>query len=625
MPVKICLSRFLLPVLAVLLLVCSPWSLAGLFDSLATSGRDQPLPVDQAYQLQGDQLAPGRLALVWQIQPDYYLYRDKITVTPGPGVELLARSNAPSVTKEDPLFGTVEVYHDQARVELLLGGRDGPIDGQIEISYQGCWEGGICYPPVTQTLEVNQLPPASSLTSPNDEGEEARPTGESGAASSTEAPLQGGSEQDRFAGLLSKATLPVVLGVFFMAGLALSLTPCVLPMVPILSGIIVGSGERMNGPRAFWLSLVYVLAMALTYTLAGVVVGLLGANVQAALQTPWVIAAFAAIFVLLALSMFGFYELQMPTWIQSRLSQASAGQKGGSLLGVAVMGFLSALIVGPCMAAPLAGALLYIGQTGDPLLGGLALFALSLGMGVPLLLVGVSAGRLLPKAGRWMEGVKAAFGVLLLLMAVWMLDRVVPTAVTMGLTGVILVVSAVYLRVFELSAEPLGGWQRLWKGVGVVLLIYGTALLIGLLAGHRSLIHPLQGFTTAPVNAGPTQPGPTFTTVTRLSELDPLLAEAAAQGRPVMLDFYADWCVSCIELEHLTFVDPAVQQRLAGFQLIKVDVTANDADAKALNQQYQVFGPPVLFFHDGAGKPRPELTIVGFVEAEPLLDILSTL
>lgn len=625
MPVKICLSRILLPVLAVLLLTCSPWSLAGLFDSLAASGRDQPLPVDQAYRLEGEQLAPGRLALVWQIQPDYYLYRDKIAVTPGPGVVLLERHNAPSVTKEDPLFGTVEVYHDQARVELLLGGRDGPLDGQIEISYQGCWEGGICYPPVTRTLAVNQLPPASSLTSPNHEEAEARPTGKSGAASTAERPLQGGSEQDRFAGLLSKASLPVLLGVFFMAGLALSLTPCVLPMVPILSGIIVGSGERMTGARAFWLSLVYVLAMALTYTLAGVVVGLLGANVQAALQTPWVIAAFAAIFVLLALSMFGFYELQMPTWIQSRLSQASAGQKGGSLLGVAVMGFLSALIVGPCMAAPLAGALLYIGQTGDPLLGGLALFALSLGMGVPLLLVGVSAGRLLPKAGRWMEGVKAAFGVLLLLMAVWMLDRVVPTAVTMGLTGVILVISAVYLRVFERSAEPLGGWQRLWKGIGVVLLIYGTALLIGLLSGHRSLVQPLQGFATAPVNAGPTQPGPAFTTVTSLSQLDPLLAEAAAQGRPVMLDFYADWCVSCIELEHLTFVDPAVQQRLAGFQLIKVDVTANDADAKALNQQYQVFGPPVLFFHDGAGKPRPELTIVGFVEAEPLLDILSTL
>lgn len=436
------------------------------------------------------------------------------------------------------------------------------------------------------------------------------------------------SAQDRFAELLGAGSLWVVLGAFFVAGLALSLTPCVFPMIPILSGIIVGAGQRLNTGRAFLLSLVYVLAMALTYTLAGILMGLFGANMQAALQNPWAIGSFALLFVVLALSMFGFYELQLPAWLQSRVSQASANQKGGSLTGVAVMGFLSALIVGPCMAAPLAGALLYIGQSGDPLLGGAALFVLSLGMGVPLLLVGTSAGRLLPRAGGWMEGVKAAFGVVLLLMAVWMLDRVVPTELTMGLTGVILVVSAVYLNVFERLDEHSSGWHRLWKGLGLVLLVYGVALLIGLLAGSRSLIYPLQGLASTQAGtatAQNTRSNVTFTTVTSLSQLEPLLAQAQSQGKPVLLDFYADWCVSCLELEHFTFAEPAMQARLADFALIKVDVTANDADAKALNQQYQVFGPPVLFFYDAAGQPRPELTVVGFIEAEPLLEKLSAL
>lgn len=612
--------RFFSLVFSVFLCLVSVTSAhANLLDSLSNK-KDGPLLVSEAYQVRVEQVGSGRVDLVWQIQPDYYLYLDKISVVPGEGLLLVDRRAAPSVTKDDPLFGQVEVYYDEARINLLIGSTDGRDSGEIEVTYQGCWEGGICYPPVTETLALAGLSSSAGLQW-DDAG-----AGESGAMPPKSA---GTSEQDQFAELLRGASLWVVLGAFFLAGLALSLTPCVFPMIPILSGIIVGHGHRMTTPRAFMLSLVYVLAMALTYTLAGIVVGLFGANVQAALQNVWVIAVFAGLFVALALSMFGFYELQMPRWLQTRVTEASAHQKGGSLSGVAVMGVLSALIVGPCMAAPLAGALIYIGQAGDPVLGGLALFVLSLGMGVPLLVVGASAGRLLPRAGAWMEGVKAAFGVVLLLMAVWMLDRVVPTQVSMALAGIILVVSAVYLNVFERLGDHAGGWHRLWKGVGLVLLVYGAALLVGVLAGGRSLVYPLQGLAAngaaVDVKQGNARSSLDFVTVTRLAQLEPLLAQARREGQPVMLDFYADWCVSCIELEYVTFADPGVQERLASFKLIKVDVTANDEDSKALNRRYQVFGPPVLLFHDINGQERPEMTMVGVIEPERFLSTIASL
>ncbi len=596
---------------------------AGLFDVPAASAGN-PLPVEQAYQLRQEQVGPGRIDLVWEMPPDYYLYRDKISVQPGPGVSLVDQRRGESELKQDPLFGAVQVYHNEARVQLLIGRSGAASSGTLEVSYQGCWEGGICYPPQTQQLELFDLVPAAPLAWPQTASTaQAEPPSADGVA----VPAAALSEQDRFARLLAGSSALVVLAAFFVAGLALSLTPCVFPMIPILSGIIVGHGRRMTTARAFLLSLVYVLAMALTYALAGVVVGLFGANVQVALQNPWVISLFAGLFVVLALSMFGFYELQVPSWIQSRVSSVSQQQKGGSLWGVAVMGILSALIVGPCMAAPLAGALIYIGQSGDPLLGGLALFVLSLGMGVPLLLVGASAGRLLPHAGAWMEGVKAAFGVLLLLMAVWMLDRIVPTTVTMGLVGVILIVSAVYLNALDRLAESSSGWQRLWKGLGLILLVYGVALLIGLLGGGRSLIYPLQGVIGGASGAAQAQSQSRlpFEVVRTRAELEPLLAAAAAAGQPVMLDFYADWCVSCVELEYTTFADAGVESRLSSFRLIKVDVTSNDAEVKALNQRYQVFGPPALFFYDRSGQLQPTMTMVGVVEPQEFLRLIQPL
>lgn len=573
--------------------------------SFSTSA-DQPLPVEQAFQLHTELGDPGEITLIWEIQPDYYLYRDKIQVDLPEHFQLVDRRDQAGEMKEDPLFGQVEVYHNSARVELLLGQLDDSADaGTLNITYQGCWEGGVCYPPVTESLEVGKLPPAEGL----------EPSAPASANTTTEPFV---SEQDQFAGLLASGNWALMLGAFFLAGLALSLTPCVLPMVPILSGIIVGQGSHVSTLRAFSLSLVYVLAMALTYTLAGVLAGLFGANLQAAFQNPWVIGSFSGLFVLLALSMFGFYELQLPSALQSRVSSVSHRQKGGTLTGVAIMGLLSALIVGPCMAAPLAGALIYIGQSGDPVLGGAALFSLSLGMGVPLLLVGTSAGKLLPKAGAWMEGVKAGFGVILLLMAVWMLDRILATEITMLLTGLILLISAVYLHALDRLPEDCSGWHRFWKGVGVIFMVYGTALLIGVLAGNQSLLHPLQGVVGGHAQAEAQTELP-FTVVTSGSELDAILEQAQSRGEPVMLDFYADWCISCIELEHVTFSDAGVQQALQPFRLIKLDVTAHDENARALYQRFNIIGPPALIFYDGSGEVRPELTLIGVIDPEDFI------
>jgi thiol:disulfide interchange protein DsbD len=363
--------------------------------------------------------------------------------------------------------------------------------------------------------------------------------------------------------------------------------------------------------------------MAVTYTIAGVLAGLFGANLQAALQAPAVIAVFSLLFVLLAGSMFGFYELQMPSSVQTWLSRNSDKQKGGSYVGVAVMGFLSALIVGPCMAAPLAGALIYIGQTGDPVIGGLALFSLSIGMGIPLILIGTSAAKYMPRAGLWMESVKAGFGVVLLLMAVWMLDRIVPVEVTMGLVALILIITSVFMGVFESHASEVHGVKKIAKGVGVILLVYGASLTLGLLSGGKSLIYPLKGLVST--SEATTAAKIEFVTVSNPTDLDAQLSLAKSRGQAVLLDYYADWCVSCKELDYVTFADSAVQNRMAQMLLVKVDVTANDEASKQLTKRYEVLGPPTLIFYDGLGQYRKELTLVGVPSPEQFLQMSNQL
>ena len=599
---------------------------AGFFDQKNQSGQpaDGPLPVEQAYIFIPEIGNNGKVTLRWDIQERYYLYRDRITIIPSDTIEIVSRVNSRTDTKDDPLFGTVEVFHQSADVALQLRSLTGePSDGSLKITYQGCWEGGICYPPVTTTLDVADIPADlksidTALIRPLPESSQATKQVEQAIT-----PVLV-SEQDQFAQMLSGDSLLLTLGAFFIAGLALSLTPCVFPMIPIISSIIAGHGHRITTRRAIFLSMIYVLAVSVTYTIAGVLAGLFGENLQAAFQNAWVIGFFSLIFVLLSLSMFGFYELQVPSRWQTRLNKTSNHQQGGTVTGVAIMGLLSALIVGPCMAAPLAGALIYIGQTGDPVMGGLALFTLSMGMGVPILLVGASAGKLLPKAGHWMDSIKAGFGVALLLMALWMLDRVVPVVVTMSLTAVVLIIAAIYMRALDSLPHDAKGWLKLWKGVGIMMLLYGAALMLGVLSGGNSLLYPLKGLSSA--SAANTQSSQmNFITVSSIAELEPLLQDAKRTGKPVMLDFYADWCISCIELDYVTFADAGVKQALSNFVRIKVDVTANDEDAKALSKSYSVIGPPALIFYNKSGVLQPHLMLVGVIDPKDFISHLVRL
>lgn len=600
-----------------LVLGLSSTASAGLFDKNPFS-QDGPLEVEQAFVFDFEQKG-NQLKLYWDIPDDYYLYRDRVELKGTDKIKIIDRENSPAKQKDDPLFGQVWVYYNYGEVNFDLAAVDESIqDGLLEITYQGCWEGGICYPPVTKEIKVSGISKAEPSTAPQKEKAVQPPEKIEVNGNQSIAVL---SEQDQFAAMLKEGNLAVTLGAFFVAGLALSFTPCVFPMIPILSSIIAGQGRKVTAGKGFSLSLVYVLAVSITYTLAGIFAGLFGENLQALFQNVWVISSFSLIFVLLALSMFGFYELQLPNSLQSKLSDASNSQKGGTVTGVAIMGFLSALIVGPCMAAPLAGALIYIGQTGDPVLGGSALFAMSIGMGVPLLLVGTSAGKFLPHAGLWMDKVKSIFGILLLLLAIWMLDRVVPTVVTMWLTAIVLIVSAVYMGALSQAKEREKPIHHIGRGVGLIVLVYAVALMIGALAGTNSMLYPLKGFAGSQATAASTSLA--FTKVTTPEQLEQELEKAKQNAQPVMLDFYADWCVSCIELEVFTFADKNVQQALSDYHVIKVDVTANDAPAKALNKAYALIGPPALIFYDRKGEILNHKTLIGVVDPSDFVNHIS--
>ncbi len=610
-----------------LLLAFTQHSSASLFDSNPFSS-DGPLQVEEAFVF-GQAQVGNRLDLYWDIPDGYYLYRDRIELKSGNNVTIGERRNSPAELKEDPLFGSVWVYHNRADVSFdLLSQKAAGADDTLTVTYQGCWEGGICYPPVTKEISVLGVTKAVDVE-PNAQRNTAQTiepventafqpskdtVAKAGVGNSSAAEL---SEQDQFARMIGSGNLLVVLGAFFIAGLALSFTPCVFPMIPILSSIIAGQGRHVTASKGLLLSVVYVLSVSVTYTIAGVFAGLFGENLQALFQNPWIIGSFSFVFVLLSLSMFGFYELQLPNSLQSRLSNASNSQQGGTVIGVAIMGFLSALIVGPCMAAPLAGALIYIGQTGDPVLGGSALFSMSLGMGVPLILVGTSAGKLLPHAGVWMDKVKAVFGILLLLLAIWMLDRIVPTVVTMWLTAIVLIVSSVYMGVLS-SSKKITTKGQLGKGLGLVVMLYAIALMMGALAGGSSLIYPLKSFAGSSTSVA--KVGLDFIKVTTPAQLEQQLSDAKSKQQPVMLDFYADWCVSCIELDVFTFSDSNVQQSLRDFKVIKVDVTANDDAAKSLNRSYQLIGPPALIFYDRSGQKLENKTLIGVVDPQDFVD-----
>lgn len=579
--------------------------------NLAISKQPDFLQPDDAFRLEVKVRDAHTLQANFNVTPTYYLYRDKITfTTKDKTVKITSVSLPKGEIKHDPNFGDTEVFHQSFQGVITLS-RSGNAATHIALNavYQGCSEQGLCYPPITKTLNIalpevttGQLaPPVLSVAPP--------------PSSRTV------SEDSQIAKLFTGGNFWLIISFFFGAGLLLSLTPCVFPMIPILSGIIVGRGHKITHMHAFILSLAYVLGMAITYAAAGVAAGYSGNLISNALQTPWVLGSFAAVFVLLSLSMFGFYEFQLPTALQSKLSDTSNRLHGGHLSGVFAMGALSAIIMGPCVAAPLAGALLYIGQTHDAVLGGAALFVMALGMGTPLLLIGSSAGVLLPKAGAWMEAVKQFFGVMLLALAIWIIQPLLPISVEMLLWAALLIFSAIYLRALDALPHNAGGWHKLLKGIGLFALLLGAAYLVGALSGARDILRPLGNIGRAETLAPTTLQ---FSRVKDIADLDQRIAQVRGK-QTVMLDFYADWCISCKELERFAFSDGTVKSKLKPVLLLQADVTANNEADKALLKRFGLFGPPGILFFDTQGKEVADFRVTGYQDTAQFLKTLQNI
>jgi thioredoxin:protein disulfide reductase len=590
--------------------------LFGLLLVAAIARSEEPLPPEQAFKFSARALDAQTFLVRYDIAPGYYLYRDKFSFDAAP-VQLGTPDMPAGKIKNDEFFGKVETYRDRLEIRVpVASGIPGVAAVTLKAVSQGCADLGVCYPPQEQIAKVSlasfsPAPGANPFAA-------AQPAMDRPGASVASGPAAPESDESKVVALLASGSFWLIVLSFFGFGIALAFTPCMLPMIPILSGIVVGGRDVATRGKALRLSLTYVLGMALTYAAAGVAAGLSGAMLAAALQNPWVLGSFAAVFVLLAFSMFGLYELQLPSAVQSWLTERSNSFRGGQGLGVFLMGVLSALIVGPCIAPPLAGALLFIAERGEVALGGSALFAMALGMGVPLVGVGVSAGSLMPKTGAWMQSVKNFFGVILLGVAIWIVSPVIPTVVQMLAWGALLVVSSIYLHAIDPLPPAASGVRKFWKGVGVVALLAGAALLLGALAGGRDILQPLAGLRVAGATPNPGPAAATdavvFDRVGSTATLDEQLAKAA--GKPVMIDFYADWCVSCKEMERFTFSDEGVKRRLREFVLLKADVTANNPDDKALLKRFSLFGPPGIIFFDREGREIKGLRVIGFQPAE---------
>ena len=597
------------------------------------------LPADAAFKLQ-PRAEQGRVVLGFEIAHGYYLYRERIHVEAlDANIKLSAVNFPKGQIKHDPNFDQdMEVYHDPITVAARFDAQTAAGATVLKVDYQGCAEAGLCYPPQTAYLRVSvaaggQAQGVDAISADDAQrGASSAVPAASGAASSVAsvAPAAPTNENSRIQNALQSGNLLTIAGVFLVAGLLLSFTPCVLPMLPILSSIIVGQSQHGEAPlsrgKSFALSLAYSLGMALIYTALGVAAGLAGEGLAASLQNPWVLGTFGLLLVALSLSMFGAYNLQMPGFIQTRLSEQSSRLRGGTYVGAFLMGGLSALVVGPCVAAPLAGALVYISQTKNVVIGGVALFALASGMSVPLLLMGLSAGSLLPRAGMWMESVKTFFGMLLLTVAWWLVQPVLPASVSLGLLGVLLALGAAFLGGFDTLGATASVAHRAAKGLGLVLFIGAIAQIVGALTGADNPLQPLRPLV-ARVTAAQAATGSAaeaalpFQRITTPAELDAALAAAA--GKPVMLDFYADWCVSCKEMEHNTFSDERVRQRLAGAVLVQADVTVSNEATKALLKRFGLFGPPGILFFDGQGHENTAARVIGYQAPEVFLASLG--
>ncbi|HYG46238.1 MAG TPA: protein-disulfide reductase DsbD [Bordetella sp.] len=577
------------------------------------------LPPEQAFVFSAAMAGPDTLELRYRIAPGYYMYRERFGLSIGPqGAARLGTPTYPrGEVKYDPTFEkNMEVYHRQVSIAVPVAGQQAFV---LTVTSQGCADAGLCYPPADHTVK---LVPVAGGYAVDGAGAAAAETGSApGASGGLDSLLAAGDLglADAIGGLGWLKTA----GVFWLLGLLLAFTPCVLPMIPILSSIVVGGGgARPSRWRGLGLAAAYVLGMSAVYTALGVAAGLSGAGLAAWLQTPWVLTAFAIILAVLALATFGAFDFQVPGSMQSWLSARSARIPGGRATGALAMGAISALIVGPCVAAPLAGALLYISQTGDVVLGGAALFAMAWGMGVPLLVVGASSGALLPKAGAWMDGVKRLFGMLLLATAWWMLIPIVPTWLQMAGWAFLAIVAAVMLRAFDALPAGAGAPRMFAKGLGLLLALAGVVWLVGAASGGRDVLQPLSHLAQraggpAPVAAaGPVE----FVRVRNNAELDALLAQST---QPVMLDFYADWCVSCREMERFTFSDPLVASRMSRMLLVQADVTENNADDRALLKRFRLFGPPGILFFAPGGAAIADARVIGFQDAPRFAAVLD--
>jgi len=615
-------SRGTLSLPAVLLFVLTLIGLSGQSYAIGNSssvfgGQGDFLPVDEAlpFNYITDN---GSVVLSWDIAPEHYLYKSRISVIPvTEGVTIgEPEFSLQGTVTEDQFFGETTAFFEPVEARVSIALPDGVKEAELQVSYQGCAEAGLCYPP--QTRDVLYYPGA--------EGSEQSSANSNIGGASKEPPLADTSSATGLAGFLSSQSTLAIAGVFFLLGLGLTFTPCVLPMVPIISSMVSGRNTRSTG-QALLLSGSYVLGMAVTYAAAGVITGLLGAsfNLQAQLQSPWVLGVFAALFVVFALSMFDLFEIQLPRFIRESLNDASQRLTGGRVVSLFGIGALSALIVSPCVSAPLAGSLLYISTTQDAVVGGIALLSLGLGMGVPLILVAVGGRKLLPSSGHWMATVKHFYGVMLLAVAIWLVERMIPAWASLALWGLLVAITGVQLGAFDAARA---GWERTRKGLGLVLFAYGLALLAGAVSGANDPLQPLAPFAANASPAGVTAASEQhagFVRVEDPQEIQRMLSAARDRGQPVMLDFYADWCISCKVMERSVFSTPEVGTALSSFTLLQLDMTNNTPEQQALLNKLGLFGPPAILFYDRKGQELQEQRVLGEMDKEEFLAHLRQL
>lgn len=582
------------------------WLLLTLFYLTTAFAHAEPLPAEEVFKVNAKKIDPNTFIIQWQIKPNYFLYSNRISITPEPNtnIHLGTLRFPPTENKVDKQGKVFTVYRNQLSLPIgILGEKPG--ETLVNVRYQGCSDDGFCYPPEIKKIKIT-IDQKLALSAVN--LEEPLPNEPISQNAQT-------SSDSEIVELFNHHNWAMILVLFYGFGLLLSFTPCILPMVPVLSGIIIGHGKEVTTKKAFLLSISYVLSMSVTYAIAGAMVALVGANIQISMQSPWIISLFSLIFVLLALSMFGFYEFKLPNSWQEKIAGTSQTQRGGHYIGAAIMGCLSTLILSPCVTAPLIGVLTYIGKTGNVLFGSVTLFILSLGMGTPLLLIGTSASKWLPEAGSWMLSVKAFFGILFIAVAIYLMGRILPNHITMGLWSTLLIFSGIYSGALTYSTTHV---EKFCQGLGIILLGYGLLILIGTSMGETNPLQPLSNLRAASEMSTIRIDTPKEHDVSSIER-----AINEAHGKPVMLDFYADWCASCKMMEATTFKDPEVQRTLSHFVLIKIDVTANNPQNKEIMNHFHVIAPPTFIFFNSHGQELNNHRIVGELGAKEFINSIK--